>query len=269
MFSSFLKCLSIASVVLSAAIAVAQKPIAFCADPQNAPFSTRQKSGLENKIALAIGAELRRPVVFHWSRMGRGFIREVVNKGACDALASVPVGMRGVLVTQPYYRSTYVFVTRSGDEPLKSLDDPRLAKMKIGVQVLDDDYAPPARALARRGLTKNVVGFDMEEGARSIISDVASRRIDTAIVWGPLAGYYAKKFGDTLHLERVTPEVDPPRVLFTYEIAVGIRKNEPELYQQVKAALERARPKIQQILRQYNAPLLPLLKSESERAGAQ
>src|SRR3954470_10645793 len=111
MCSNFPRVVSIL-VVFWSTVMMAQKPITICADPQNPPFSSRDGSGFENKIATILGAEMHRPVHFYWARMGRGFVREVVNKGSCDVVAAVPVGMRGLLVTQPYYRSTYVFVTR-------------------------------------------------------------------------------------------------------------------------------------------------------------
>jgi mxaJ protein len=246
---------------------VSQAPITICADPRNPPFSTSTGIGFENKIAKILGEELHRPVRFHWARMGRGFVREVVDKGACDAIAAVPVGMRGLLVTAPYYRSSYVFVTRAEEKPIASLDDSRLKSMRIGVQVLDDDYAPPARALARRGLTKSIVGFEMDQGAGKIISAVAARKIDAAIVWGPLAGYYSHRFAKKLRLTAVTPEIDPPKLPFTFEIAVGVRRSEPELYAQINAAIQRAEPKIRRVLRAFNVPVLPLSLSSGERMG--
>jgi mxaJ protein len=265
MFSNSLR---LALVTLSFSLSLcAIEPLTICADPQNPPFSTRQATGFENRIAKAIAVELHQPVRFHWQRMGRGFVREVVNKGACDAVIAVPVGMRGLRVTAPYYRSTYVFVTRRSEQPITSLDDPRLTHMKIGVQVLEDDYAPPARALARRSLTKNVVGFEMDENAGEVISAVAKKNIDIAIVWGPLAGYYAERYRSTLRLSPVTPEIDPPQLPFTFEIGVGVRKSEPELYARLTDAVRRAQPKIGRILKAYRVPTLPLREQNQETAG--
>ena len=243
------------------------KPLTFCADPANLPFSSRQQSGFDNKIAEILGHELGVPVTFHWGRMGRGFVRDVVNKGDCDAMVGVPVGMRGLLITQPYYRSTYVFVTRAGAQRITSLDDPKLASMRIGVQVLEDDYAPPARALARRQLTKNVVGFDMDADPGAIIAAVANRKVDVAIVWGPLAGYYAHRYGARLHLNKVDPEIDPPMLPFTFSMAVGVRKSDPELQAKLNTAIAKAEPQIESVLRRYYVPLLPL-KSQHTELGA-
>src|SRR6185312_3419293 len=151
--------------------------------------------GFENKIAHLLARDLNSEVVFQWQRMGRGFLRDVLNKDTCDVLLGVPVGMRGLLVTEPYYRSTYVFVSRAETTPPRSLDDPALRGKKIGVQVLEEDYSPPASALARRGLADSIRGYDMDDPG-AIVAAVARNEIDQAIVWGPLAGYYAAKYGN-------------------------------------------------------------------------
>ena len=240
------------------------KPLTFCADPANLPFSSKQQAGFDNKVAEILGRELGMPVAFRWGRMGRGFVRDVVNKGDCDALLGVPVGIRGLLVTQPYYRSSYVFVSRSGAKKIESLDDAELRNMRIGVQVLEDDYAPPARALARRQLTKNVVGFDMDDDPGAIIAAVADRKVDVAIVWGPLAGYYAHRYGTRLQLTKVTPEIDPPMLPFAFSMAVGVRKGDPELYSRLNTAIAKAEPQIEAVLRQYHVPLLPIPRQTAE-----
>jgi mxaJ protein len=240
------------------------KPLTFCADPANLPFSSRQQSGFDNKIAQILGRELGVPITFRWGRMGRGFVRDVVNKGDCDAMLGVPVGMPGLLITAPYYRSTYVFVSRAGTKKISSLDDSRLRNMRIAVQVLEDDYAPPARALARRQLSKNIVGFDMDGDPGAIIAAVAARKVDVAIVWGPLAGYYAYKYGTRLQLTKVSPEIDPPMLPFVFSMAVGVRKGDPLLHEKLNAAIAKAEPQIQTLLRQYHVPLVPINEPHTE-----
>jgi mxaJ protein len=240
------------------------KPLTFCADPANLPFSSRQQSGFDNKVAQILGRELGMAVNFRWGRMGRGFVRDVVNKGECDAMLGVPVGMPGLLLTSPYYRSTYVFVSRVGTKKISSLDDPRLLKMRIGVQVLEDDYAPPARALARRQLSKNIVGFDMDEDPGAIIAAVVTGKADVAIVWGPLAGYYAHKYGTRLQLTKVSPEIDPPMLPFVFSMAVGVRKSDPLLQAKLNTAIAKSEPQIQAVLRGYHVPLVPLTAQPTE-----
>ena len=67
------------------------------------------------------------------------------------------------LVTRPYYRSSYVSVTRPGTKPIASFDDPSLRHLKVGVQLVGDDgqNTPPAHALAARHIIGNVVGYTL------------------------------------------------------------------------------------------------------------
>jgi len=247
-------------LVLAAVQLLSASTLKVCADPQQLPFSNQQQQGLENKIANILGEELGATVSFEWVRPSRGFVREVVNTGRCDVLIEVPIGMRGVLVTEPYYRSTYVFVARADSKPVRSFDDPALLQMKIGVHALDEDFTPPATALARRNLSSNIVAFRMEGNPGDIVAAVASRKIDVAVVWGPVAGYYAARYGSQIRLTAVEPEIDPPMLPFTYQIAAGVRKGEPELYKRVNSALRRRNRDVLEILQAYHVPLLPLIK---------
>lgn len=254
MFSRFLK-LSFVVLIFCASV-FAAPPLKVCADPDNLPFSNRRAQGFDNKIAEVLASELGRKVEFVWQRAGRGFVRENLNKGVCDALIGVPAQFRPVLTTTPYYSSSYVFVTRkSRNLHLKSFDDPRLRNMKIGVQVLEEDYAPPARALSRRQLSANIVGFEATgEESGDIIRAVARGKIDAAVVWGPLAGYYASRQRVPLELSPVTPELDPPALPFRFAMAVGVRKSDRELRDQLEHALVKRHAQIERILRAYSVP---------------
>jgi quinoprotein dehydrogenase-associated probable ABC transporter substrate-binding protein len=254
MFLSFLKLCCV--ILATASFASAAPALKVCADPDNLPFSNRQAQGFDNRIAELLARDLGRKLEFVWQRAGRGFVRENLNKGVCDVLVGVPVQFRPVLTTSPYYSSSYVFVTRKDRHlNLNSFDDPRLRKMKIGVQVLDDDYAPPARALSRRQLTQNIVGFDVAgDESPEIIRAVARGKIDVAIVWGPLAGYYAARQRIALDLRPVNPELDPPALPFRFAMAVAVRKSDRELKDQLDRALVRRHAQIERILRTYSVP---------------
>jgi ABC-type amino acid transport substrate-binding protein len=131
--------------------------------------------------------------------------------------------------------------------------------MKIGVQVLEEDYTPAASALARRGLQSEIVGFDtLGEAADSIIRAVEDHRVDTAVVWGPLAGYFARKFGNSLQIAPVVPEVDPPGLPFTFAISMGVRKGNTELRNELNDVLQRRGGDIQRILGEFGVPQLEL-----------
>ncbi len=263
----------LAALTLVLAIGAAQaRELHLCADPDNLPFSNIKQQGLENRIAELVARDLNAKLVYEWQRMGRGFVREYLNAGRCDALIGVPERFGAVLTTTPYYRSSYVFVTRR-DMRVKpaSLDDPALRQLKIGVQVLEEDYTPPATALARRHLQNQIVGFDSAgEDADAIIRAVANRKVDTAIVWGPLAGFFAKRYHGVLQLTPVTPEVDPPALPFTFAIAMGVRKGNTALRDQLQAVIDREQAHIHRILDQYGVPQLELApRSHAAQGGAQ
>jgi mxaJ protein len=239
-----------------------------CADPANLPFSNTKRQGFDNHVAELLARELNAKLEFHWARGGRGFVRNTVDRGMCDVLVGVPVGMKGLQIAGPYYRSSYVFITPAQSKPINSFDDPALKKMKIGVQVLDEDYAPPGRALARRGLVQNVVGYPMEgtdDGA--IIRAVAEKKIDAAVVWGPLAGYYSKHFASRIQLTPVEPEVDPPALAFAFDMGIGVRTGDRELFDRVQRALMKRQPEIQQVLRSYGVPILPTRNEQAALSG--
>ena len=83
-----------------------------CADPNNMPFSNMKLQGFENQIASIVAKDLDAHLIYVWQRMGRGFVREYLDKSRCDLLVGIPSNYRPVLTTAAYYRSTYVFVSR-------------------------------------------------------------------------------------------------------------------------------------------------------------
>lgn len=256
-------CFSFLRLVCAAALLINSSAFArnlrVCADPDNLPFSNNTQQGFENQIARLVARELHTNLVFQWQRMGRGFVRDYLNVGECDVLIGIPANFKPVLTTTPYYRSSYVFVTRK-DAKLRpaSLDDPALHQLKIGVQVLEEDYTPPATALARRHLQNQIVGFDTTgEDADSIIRAVADRKVDTAIVWGPLAGFFARKYPG-LQLTPLEPEVDPPALPFTFAISMGVRKGNTALRDELENVIERRQGEINAVLDHYGVPRLEM-----------
>jgi mxaJ protein len=260
MCSSFRSLLVIAALLMTLTGVTFARDLRVCADPDNLPFSNSKQQGFENRIAELVASDLNAHLTYEWQRMGRGFVREYLNKSRCDLLVGIPAQFKPVLTTSPYYRSSYVFVTRR-DHRLRpaSLNDPSLHQMKIGVQVLEEDYTPAATALARRGMQGEIVGFESTgENADAIVRAVAQGKVDTAVVWGPLAGYFARQFGNSLQITPVTPEVDPPGLPFTFSISMGVRKGNSVLRDEVDGVLQRRRPEIERILREYGVPQLEL-----------
>jgi mxaJ protein len=165
--------------------------------------------------------------------------------------------------SRPYYRSTYVFVTRTADglDGL-TLDDPRLRRLRLGVQLVGDDGAntPPADALARRGIVDNVRGYPVYGDYRdatpqaAIIDAVARGDVDVALVWGPTAGWFAARAPAPLALVPVTPWLDGPQLPMVFDVSMGVRRDDRALRRELDAALERNREAIARILDAYHVP---------------
>jgi mxaJ protein len=261
--------LGLLSLIVAVGLNAQTRELRVCADPNNMPFSRHDQAGFENRIAALVARDLSAHLTFLWQRMGRGFVREYLDKAQCDLLIGIPTNYRPVLTTSPYYRSTYVFVSRQ-KESVPSLNSVALRGSKIGVQVLDEQYTPPGEVLARRGLQSAIVGFDtIGDGADSIVRAVADQKVDIAIVWGPLAGYFAKEFRHTLRVTPVEPEVDPPGLPFTFAISMGVRKGDRALRDQLERILQNRRADIRAILDDFGVPQLPLASLANAHGVAQ
>ncbi|HEY1724581.1 MAG TPA: quinoprotein dehydrogenase-associated putative ABC transporter substrate-binding protein [Steroidobacteraceae bacterium] len=254
---------SLVSNVTAADPASAARTLVVCADPNNLPFSNRAGQGFENHLAQLLGRELKAHVSYLWWAQRRGYVRSTLNEAKCDLWPGVASGVDRVMTTKPYYRSTYVFVTRA-DRHLTSLsfDDPRLKRLSIGVQMIGNNATntPPAQALARRGITDNIHGYmvyghyDRPNPSAEIVRAVERGEIDVAVVWGPLAGYFAQRSPVRLRLEAVPADSEDPRLPMTYSIAVGVRSGNAALRDQVEQVLEHDKPTIDRLLRAYDVP---------------
>ena len=233
-----------------------------CADPNNLPFSNQRGEGFENKIAELLAQDMGERVEYTWWAQRRGFFRNTLRAGTCDLVIGVPAGFEMAATTKPYYRSTYVFLYRKDRHlSISSLDDPLLKKLRIGVQIIGDDYsnAPPAHALTRRNIVQNVRGYTLygdysqPNPPARIIDAVAKGDIDLAIVWGPLAGYFAKQSHVEMQVVPVTPQIDQ-FLPFVFDISMGVRRGDQELKNQLEQVLEQRRADIDHILEDYRVP---------------
>jgi mxaJ protein len=252
-------------ILLTSVLYAAPSNLRVCADPNNLPFSNQKMTGFENRIAQILGRDLNTKIEFFWWAQRRGFTRNTLRAGLCDVIMGVPAGFEMALTTKPYYRSTYVFLTRKDRRlHLRSFDDPILRKLKIGVQLVGDDYAntPPAHALSRRGIINNVSGYrvagdySLDSPPSLIVKAVVDQDIDVAVVWGPLAGYFAQRAGVPLQLIPVSPEMDQPSLPFIFDISLGVQKGNIELRNRLDHALVRHRVEIDAVLRSYGVPLV-------------
>lgn len=245
-----------------------------CADPNNLPFSNARQEGFENRLAELVARDLDATVQYAWWAQRRGFVRNTLGAGACDVMIGVPADYDPVLTTRPYYRSSYVFVTRA-DRRLHftSFDDARLRTLRIGVHVIGDDYAnpPPAHALARRGLIGNVVGYSIygdyaqPDPPARLLDGVAAGDIDVAVAWGPFAGAYARRAPVALEVQPLEPPADLAFLPFAFDIAMGVRRGDAALRDRLDAVLARNAAAIDRLLTEFGVPRLPLSTAREAR----
>jgi mxaJ protein len=256
---AFPVCLALLVIAASSAFATERPLLRVCADPDNMPFSNRQAQGFENKVAELLAAKLGAKLEYAWWAERKSFASSL-EQGRCDLVMGIPSSISSVATTRPYYRSSYVFISRK-DRGLRisSLNDPRFADWRVGVQVVGENYAPPAAALAHRGITKNIVGFSLfgkygeENPPRKIIDAVAHGDIDVAIVWGPFGGYFAQRERAALDVVPVSPATFLT-IPFTYDISAAVRKGNDALEQALNTAIEADSAEIERILADYDVP---------------
>lgn len=249
----------------------ARTALKVCQDPNNLPFSNLKGEGFENRIAELFARDLGLPLAYFSFPNRLAFIRNTLRYRLpgedyrCDVVLGVPAEFDQVAVTKPYYRSTYALVYAKGQgldgvrtsDDLLALPPEKLRTLRIGVY----DRSPASRWLALHGLVDRGVPYpimspDPDQYPGQLIErDLAQGRIDAAIVWGPIAGYFARRIrSPELAL---APMKSEPGLPFDYAIAMGVRHGEPKWREQVEGLLARHREEILAILREYGVPLVP------------
>ena len=256
----------VAALALSAVLACEPplRSLRVCADPNNLPFTNASGEGFENRIAEILADELDAELEYTWWPQRRGFVRHTLRAGSCDLLLGVPSDFELAWTTKPYYRSGYVFVTRVDGPEITSLDDPSLRDLRVGVQLVGDDYAntPPAHALADRGMASQLVGYSVygdysqPNPPARIVEAVARGDVDVAVVWGPLAGYFGAQESPRLRLTPVRPAIDRGVLPFEFDISLAVRRGDTALHAAVESAMDRRRADVDRVLAHYGVPRL-------------
>jgi mxaJ protein len=231
-----------------------------CSDPNNLPFSNRREQGFENRLARLVARELGAQVQYTWWPQRRGFIRNTLDAGACDLVMGVPSSYERVLNTKAYYTASFVFLSRRDRAlDIRSFDDPTLRRLRIGVQLIPGDGAetPASYALGRRGLSQNLVGYvvtgnyaEPNPPAR-IVDAVARGDVDIAVVWGPVASYFASREPIPLTVSPVDDTLAGPGVPLAFSIAMGVRRGDTRLRDELNAVLDRRQAEITRLLASY------------------
>lgn len=230
-----------------------------CADPSNMPFSDRNEQGFENKLADLVARKTgRKSVAYTWYPMSTGFVRNTLRANQCDIIMGYAQGDELVQNTNAYYRSTYVIVYRKGDglEGVRDIEDTRLTGKKVGIVA----GTPPAANMASAGLMKNVRSYPLVVDTRLapsmaevMLKDLKAGLIDVAVLWGPMAGYYADQVDPQLVVVPLTKE---KQGRMAFRITMGVRPSDQDWKRTLNKVIRENQPEINRILLDYHVPLI-------------
>jgi mxaJ protein len=222
-----------------------------CAEPDQLPFAQESShSGVELDVAALIAKDLGRPLAVRWvTQRDPSYFRQTIDAGACDAIMSVPVGMRRLATTRPWYHAGFVFVARAGLRAPSSFDASELDHRSIAVPATGLGETPPSLALVRRGLAARLRPFSIYD-PRATLQAVARGDVDLAVLWGPFARWWAARDGARVDL-RATPERDGA-VPLAFDLAIGVRKGDEASRALLDGVLARHQPEIDRLLRRWH-----------------
>jgi len=229
-----------------------------CADPRNMPFSNEAGEGIENKLAELFANKLGKTVDYTFFPQATGFVRQTLGSNRCDVIMGYPQGDELVQNTNAYYRTAYalVFPPDKGLDGVETLADPRLKGKRIGVIA----QTPPATNLAMNGLMGQARPYHLmidtrfDNSAQEMIDDLKAGEIDAAVLWGPMAGYYAKMAGVPLTVVPLVKEQGGSRMV--YRITMGVRPQDQEWKRTLNRLIAENQAEINRILLDYGVPLL-------------
>ncbi len=247
----------------------AENEFRVCADPGNLPYSNEKEEGFENKIAALLAKDLGKELSYEFWFDRQGYLRNTINAQRCDVIIGMGSDVDNLRTSKPYYRSGYVFVYRkSSNYNIKDWNSEDLRKGTIGIV----GESPPTIALRDNDLMANARPYrlqrDLNLSPGHMIDDLVSGKIDIAIMWGPIGGYFAKLAKEPLVIVPL-PEFKSERNSFDSEkgktqfnISVAVRKKDKDRMEMIQAALDRNQSKISKILDDYGIPYLPVVLAD-------
>jgi quinoprotein dehydrogenase-associated probable ABC transporter substrate-binding protein len=229
-----------------------------CADPGNLPFSNEKQEGFENKIAELFAKKLGKTLAYTWFPQATGFVRNTLGTHQCDVIIGYAQGDDLVQNTNPYYRTAYalVFKPGSGLDGVDTLSDPRLKDKRIGIVA----GTPPANHMVVNGLMARakpyplMVDTRVDSSSRDMIRDLGSGEIDAGVLWGPMAGYFAKQMQPPGVVVPLVKETTGPRL--AYHITMGVRPSDQEWKRTLNRMIRENLQATNEILLSYGVPLL-------------
>ena len=234
------------------------KVLRVCADPRNLPFSNEKGEGFENKLAELFAAKLQKTLDYMYFPQATGFVRVTLGAHRCDVIMGFPQGDDLVQGTNPYYRTAYALISKQGSglEDVTALNDARLKGKHIGIVA----GTPPGTNMAANGLMANAKPYPLmidtrvDSSAQAMVKDLTKGEIDAGVLWGPMAGFYAKKSDPPLHVTPLVNEKTGPQLV--YRIGMGVRRADQNWKRLLNRLIQESQPEINKILADYGVPLL-------------
>jgi quinoprotein dehydrogenase-associated probable ABC transporter substrate-binding protein len=234
------------------------KVLRVCADPRNLPFSNEKGEGFENKLAELFADKLQKKLDYMYFPQATGFVRVTLGAHRCDVIMGFPQGDDLVQGTNPYYRTAYALISKQGSglEDVTALNDARLKGKRIGIVA----GTPPGTNMAANGLMANAKPYPLmidtrvDSSAEAMANDLAKGDIDAGVLWGPMAGFYAKKSNPPLHVTPLVNEKTGPQLV--YRIGMGVRRADQNWKRLLNRLIQENQPEINKILVNYGVPLL-------------
>jgi len=234
------------------------KVLRVCADPRNLPFSNEKGEGFENKLGELFAEKLQKKLDYMYFPQATGFVRMTLAAHRCDVIMGFPQGDDLVQGTNPYYRTAYALVAKQGSglDDVATLEDARLKDKRIGIVA----GTPPATNMAVAGLMANARPYPLmidtrfDSSSAAMIKDLMSGEIDAGVLWGPMAGYYAKQASPPLHVTPLVKETTGPRL--AYRIGMGVRPADQNWKRLLNRLIQENQPAINKILLDFGVPLL-------------
>lgn len=243
-----------------------------CAAEQ-APLSMKDGTGLENRIATTVAEAMGRKAQFVWiGKPAIYLVRDGLEKKTCDVVVGLDSDDPRVLASKPYYRSGYVFLTRADkDLDIKSWSDPRLkdvSHMVVG-------FGTPGEAMLKdigryeedMAYLYSLVNFRAPRNQYTqidparMVSEVASSKAEVGVAFAPDVARYVRDSSTKLRMTPVpddTQTSDGRKMPQSFDQSMGVRKDDTALKAEIDAAIERAKPKIEAILKEEGVPVLPV-----------
>jgi quinoprotein dehydrogenase-associated probable ABC transporter substrate-binding protein len=234
------------------------KVLRVCADPRNMPFSNEKGEGFENKLAELFAQKLQKKLDYAYYPGATGFVRNTLGAHRCDVIMGFPQGDDLAQGTNPYYRTAYALIAKpgSGLEDVATLEDARLKGKHIGIVA----GTPPATYLAVNGLMPTAKPYPLmidtrvDSSAEAMIHDLTEGSIEIGVLWGPMAGFYAKKANPPLHVTALVKEKAGPKLV--YRIAMGVRPSDQNWKRELNRLIRENQAAINKILLDFGVPLL-------------